>query len=108
MRANPGLDPILFRVRLRADNDGAAGMVFGDLENDIGVPWKRAGLFTVNGEVHERRPRHRAAALGPKLFQLPIDLPDLDRKTRSKRFSWRRHSHLAANAAVIPSRADGE
>ena len=80
MRADPGLDAVLFRVRIRADDDGAAGVVFGDFENDFGVSRKRTGRLAVNREVHERRARHRAAALGPKFFQLAIDLPDLDRQ----------------------------
>ena len=82
MRTDPRFDAILLRGGVRADDNGATGVVLGDLENDFGVPGKRTGLFVVDGEIHERSSRHRAAALGPKFFQLAVDLPDLDRQAR--------------------------
>src|SRR5437763_1275548 len=77
MRADPGLDAVLFRIRISADDDGAASVVLRDFGNDLGVLRKRAGRLAVDGEIDERRARLHALVVRPKFFERTIDLPDL-------------------------------
>ena len=80
MGADPGFDAILFRVRVRANDNGAAGMVARDFGDQFCVLFERARFFTVNRKVCERGARHRPGALRPKLLQFDVDLADLDLK----------------------------
>src|SRR5438105_880705 len=79
MRVDPGFDTILLRVSIRTDHERATRVVLGDPGDELGVFLERTGLLAVHREIDQRRARHRAFAFLPKLFQLLVDLSELDR-----------------------------
>ena len=68
MRADPRFDAAFFCAAIGRDDDGAAGMIFCDFCDELSVLFQRSGRLAVNRQIDERRARHRALALGPKLF----------------------------------------
>ena len=53
MRADPGFDPVFLFVAMCADDNCAAGMVLGNLSDELSVLFQRPGLLAVNGEVDQ-------------------------------------------------------
>src|SRR5437870_10940514 len=76
---DPGFDPVLFRVSIRPDHERATGMVLRDPRDQLRVFLKRTRLLAINGEIDQRGAGHGAFALPPELFQLLVDLADLNR-----------------------------
>ena len=91
MRADPGLDPVFFRFRICPNDQGAAGVILGDLGHELGIFLERTGRFAVNRQIDKRRARRGAFAFGPKFLELCADLGDLNRRAKRNSFSGGRH-----------------
>src|SRR5437660_9902570 len=73
MRADPRLHSIVFGLRVSADDDCPTSVVLGGWRQQLHVTVQRIWLFAVDREIHQRRSRHRAFALAPKLVYLAIN-----------------------------------
>src|ERR1700704_1807571 len=91
MRADPCFNAVFLRGGIGADDNGATSVVLRDPGDELRISLKRTRRFAVNGEIDERRARHGARAFRPKLFQLPVDLADLNSEAERVIFSSCRH-----------------
>jgi hypothetical protein len=77
--ADPCINLIILYMAIGFNDEGATSMVLGDSSHQLRVALQRAGLFTVNGQVHQRRACDGAFAFLPEFFQLLLNVSDLNR-----------------------------
>ena len=77
MGGNPGAD-LGLRLRGEGSNeDGAAGVILGDLLNGLDVAGDGVGGFAIEGEIHEGSPGGGVVDF-PEFFEFAIDVGDGD------------------------------
>jgi hypothetical protein len=78
MRADPGVHAIFFGPAIGFGDNCATSVIFGNLRHQLRIVVQGTRLFAVNGKIHKRCAGHCAFAFLPELFQLLLNLSELD------------------------------